>query len=360
MGKKSHKFIYVFIGIFIGIIICLAGEKAWIKFKDFSYEKNFSYVDSGVEKGLKALNIPVIKKEIKREGFLFQHKKVEEVLKIPLDYPLDKLPSQINKELSQNGIEVYKINENNLKDEYQILVNLGFKGKITHILRFILKKAKIALIIDDFGYSQGSTVDSFLKDIKAPFTIAIIPGTPYVNPIAKEAHKKGKEVMVHLPMQPKGKFKNSYKWIILEKMEDKEIEDIVNKAIEDVPYAVGLNNHMGSLITTQKKPMGAILKVVKRKSLYFLDSKTDTHSIALALAKEMGVKSTKREIFLDNEKDKDYIKKQIEKLIFIAGKKGEAVGTAHINPVTSQAIKESLSKLNNKKTQLVYASEVAN
>jgi len=359
MGKKSHKFIYMFIGIFIGIIICLVGIGI-VKFKNLSYEKNFSYVDSGVEKGLKALNLPVIKKEIKRGGFLLQYKKVEEELKIPLDYPLDKLPSRINKELSQNGIKVYKIKENNLKDEYQILVNLGFKGKNTHILRFVLKKAKIALIIDDFGYSQGSTVDSFLKDINAPLTISIIPGTPYVDSIAREAHKEGKEVMVHLPMQPKGKFKNNYKWIILEKMEDKEIENIVNKAIEDVPYAAGLNNHMGSLITTQKKPMEDVLKVVKRKRLYFLDSKTDANSIALALAKEMGVKSTKREVFLDNEKGENYIKKQLEKLIFIAGKRGEAVGTAHVNPVTAQVIKESLPKLNNKKMQLVYASEIVN
>ncbi|MEA1964751.1 MAG: divergent polysaccharide deacetylase family protein [Candidatus Aerophobetes bacterium] len=356
MGKKSRKLIY----IFIGIIICLLGIGVGIKLKNSSYEENFFYVDSNIEKGLKALNLPVIKKEIKKRGFLLRYKKAEEVLKIPLDYPLDKLPSRIDKELSGNRIKVYKIKENNLKDEYQILVNVGFKGKNTHKLKFILKKAKIALIIDDFGYSQGGNVDSFLKDINTPLTISIIPGTPYADLIARKAHEKGKEVMVHLPMQPKGKFKNNYKWIVLEKMEDKEIEDIVNKAIEDVPYAVGLNNHMGSLITTQKKPMEAVLKTVKRKKLYFLDSRTDTGSIALTLAKEMRVKSTKREVFLDNEKNKNYIKKQLEELISIAERKGEATGTAHIDPVTAQAIKESLSKLNNKKIQLVYASEIVN
>jgi len=354
--KKSHKLLYLII-VFFFFLLSLG---LYFHLKTSYYQRSFSEAEVNVERGIKKLNLSILEEKTEQKGFFPPYKQAKIVINIPFDYPLDKLPSEIYKVFSSKEIEVQEIKEQNLKDYYQILAVLSFKKRITHHLKFILKKVKIALLIDDFGYSKGKTVDFALKNLNIPLTISIIPGTPYAKVIAEEAHRNGKEVMVHLPMEPKGEFNNNYKWIIMGKTGEEEMERITKKAIEEIPYSVGLNNHMGSLVTERKKIMEFILQVVKEKKFYFIDSKTSLQSVAFPLAKEMKVKSAQRDIFLDNKKDNKYIEEQFEKLIFIAKKRGEAIGIAHINYVTIQSLKKITSQLENRKIQLVYVSELVN
>lgn len=354
--KKSHKFIY----IIIALILLAGGVGGFFQLESLYYKEKFSELDSKVEESLQTLGLPILSKKARKIGFFLKFPQVEEIIEVPFDYSLDDLPLKIKKIFSSKSLEIQQIQHQNLKDAYQILVTIGFGKKVTHILRFFLKKVKIALLIDDFGYSHGTTVNIFLKKLNIPLTISIIPGTPYDKLIAKEAHKNGKEITLHLPMQPKGNFNPQYKWIILSGMEKREIENITSEAIRDVPYCVGLNNHMGSLVTSKEKTMQPVLEVVKKKNLYFVDSRTTSDSIAFTLAKKMGIKSTYREIFLDNEKNNGYIKRQFQKLILIAKKRGKALGIAHSNLVTAQAISEIIQRLENRKIELVYVSEIVN
>ena len=354
MTKKSHKILY----LLIGLIICLVGIGSFFYLKISIYQKELSRIDSKVDEVVKALNFSLLNKRIKWVGPFPTYLQVRETLKIPFDYPLDKLPDQIQRELRRNSLKIHRIKRENLKDRYKIVVSLGFDERITHTLEFILQKLKIALLIDDFGYSHGKTVDFLLKELDLPFTISIIPGTPYAKSIAEEAHRNGKQVILHLPMEPQKNFVNRYRWIVLNRMSSEQISSMVKDAIKDVPYVVGLSNHMGSLVTTQEKPMRAVLQAVKAEGLYFVDSRTVSSSIAFPLAQKMGIKSTQRQVFLDNQKDSSYIESQFQTLISSAQKRGGALGIAHVDPITAEALKKILSRLEKRKIQLVYVSDI--
>lgn len=354
--RKSHKFIY----IIIALILFLGGVGGFFQLESLYYKEKFSQLDLKVKESLQTLGLPILSKKVGKIGFFPKFPQAEEIIEVPFDYSLDKLPQKIKKIFSSKSLKIQQIQDQNLKDAYQILVTVGFGKKVTHILRFFLKKVKIALLIDDFGYSQGTAVNIFLRELNVPLTISIIPGTPYDKLIAKEAHRNGKEVTLHLPMEPKGNFNNQYKWIILSGMKKEEIEKITKEAIRDIPYCVGMNNHMGSLVTSEEKTMQPLLEVIKKKNLYFVDSRTTPDSIAFALAKKMGIKSAYREVFLDNEKNNKYIKQQFQKLILIAKKRGEALGIAHSNLVTAHTLKEIIQQLENRKIELVYVSEIVN
>lgn len=356
MKKKSHKFLY----IAIIIVLCIIIAGLFLQLRISTYQNDFLQIDSKVKELTKTLNLPLIEEKEIRGRFFLPQLQQEKTLSIPFDYPLDKLLLQIQEELSLRLVKIHQLEEKDSKDQYQILAKVGSESRTTHTLRFILKKIKIALLIDDFGYSKGGVVDAFLEDLNIPFTISVIPGTPQAKSVAEQAHKSGKEVIIHLPMQPKGKFNPDYKWIILDKMSEEEIKSTMKEARKDIPYAVGLNNHMGSLITSEERPMRALLKAVKEEDLFFVDSRTSPDSIAFALAQEMGVKSTSRQVFLDNEKDIDYIKGQFQQLISSAKEKGKTLGMGHIDITTAQALKEIVASLDERKIELVYVSEIVN
>ena len=354
MAKKSHKIIY----LLIGLVIVLVGIGGFFYLRISIYQKELSRIDSKVDEAIQEFNFSLLNKRIKWVGPFPTYLQVQESLKIPFDYPLDRLPNQIKRKLSRNSLKIHGIKGENLKDHYKIVVNLGFDDRITHTLEFVLQKLKVALLIDDFGYSQGKTVDFLLKELDLPFTISIIPGTPYAKSIAEEAHRNGKEVILHLPMEPQKNFINRYRWIVLNRMSPEQISSLVKEAMEDVPHVAGLSNHMGSLITTQEKPMRAVLEAVKAERLYFVDSKTVSNSIAFPLAQRMGIKSTQRQVFLDNQKDSNYIESQFQQLISSAQKREKALGIAHVDPITAEALKKILSRLEKRKIQLVYVSDI--
>ncbi len=356
MKKKSHKFFY----IPIIIVLCIIITGLFLQLRISTYQNDFLQIDLKVKEFTKTLNLPLIEEKEIRGRFFLPELQQEKTLSIPFDYPLDKLLLQIQKELSLRLVRIHQLEEKNLKDQYQILVKVGSESRTTHTLRFILKKVKIALLIDDFGYSKGGVVDIFLEDLNIPLTISVIPGTPQAKSIAEQAYESGKEVIIHLPMQPKGKFNPDYEWMILDKMSEEEIKSTIKEARKDVPYAVGLNNHMGSLITSKERPMRALLKVLKEEDLFFVDSRTSRDSIAFALAQEMGVKFTSRQVFLDNEKDVDYIKGQFQQLISSAKEKGKTLGMGHVDIITAQALEEIVASLDERKIELVYVSEIVN
>jgi len=332
----------------------------FLQFRISTYQKEFSQLDLKVKELTKTLGLPLIEEKTKKGGFLLLYPCQEETLRIPFDYPLDKLSLRIQEGALLRAIKIHQIKKKNLKSHYQIIVEVGSEGRVTHTLKFVLKKVKIALLIDDFGYSKGSTVDIFLEDLDIPLTISVIPGTPQARFVAEQAHNNGKEVIIHLPMEAKGKFNPDYKWIVLERMNKEEIKSIIKEAAKDVPYAVGLNNHMGSLITTEERPMRALLEAVKEEGLFFIDSRTSPDSIAFPLAQKMGIKSTSRHVFLDNEKNIDYIKGQFQELISLAKTKSKTLGIGHINITTAQTLKEITASLDKRKIELVYVSEIVN
>jgi polysaccharide deacetylase 2 family uncharacterized protein YibQ len=353
-----NRIIKFFLVGIVGVIFILA-LTVFYQYRQLQYSRLFSRAESTVEAGVKDLEFEVLERKFKREGFFPPHQVVEVEIKIPLEYSLDGLIEKIKQKFTSSRVKILNLEEINLKDTYQIQTDLGFEKVLTHRLYFSLEKAKIALLIDDFGYVNDETLlNTFFREMDLPFTISIIPGTPFAREIAREAKSAGKQILVHLPMQPEGRFENRYKWIILEEMSRERVGEIVREAIEAIPYAEGLNNHMGSLVTAKENIMQPVLEVLKEKKMFFVDSKTSPRSIAYPLAQKLGVRSTFRSVFLDNEKKQTYIERQFKRLLLAAVKKGRALGLGHADFKTASVLAKLIKKCDNRKFNFVLVSEI--
>lgn len=216
---------------------------------------------------------------------------------------------------------------------------------------------RVAIIIDDLGGSFRPA-QAFM-DLGHPLTLSILPQLTFSKKIAEEAHRRGYEVLLHLPLEPYDyPEKNPGKGAILAKMSFLEVKQRFLEDLESVPYAVGLNNHMGSKLTEDAEVMKAILEEAKRRNLFFIDSLTTGRSIALGVARELGLPSEGRQVFLDNVAEKEYIKSQILLLAEAAKDRGSAIGIAHPHKATIEALREAIPEIQGQGVKLVLASEL--
>lgn len=215
---------------------------------------------------------------------------------------------------------------------------------------------KVAIIIDDIGYDP-KIVDQFLT-IDDPITFSILPFSPYQNRVIGQIRNKNREIMLHMPMEPMRFPKvNPGPGALLTTMPPRELTRHLNAAIKAIPGAVGVNNHMGSRLTTDSKQMRQILRILKQRGLFFIDSRTSSETISQGLAYRLKLPYGQRDIFLDNETSSRYIKNQLNKLIRHAVKNGEAVGIAHPYKETFRVLARELPKLK-QRVHIVPASDV--
>lgn len=220
-----------------------------------------------------------------------------------------------------------------------------------------VKKTRVAIVIDDMGTDMKKLRELVL--LGEPVTIAIMPNQRFSSQTAEEAHAKGLEVIMHLPMEPKDAGEhNPGTDALLTSMPLNDIKARVEEDLKTVPHASGINNHMGSKFTEQDAQMRAVLQVIKKNNMFFLDSKTSSNSIAGKLAKELGVKNMDRNVFLDNNRDVKYIKGQIAQAVAIAKKRGHAIAIGHPYPETIEALKESVSALEKDGVEIVRLSDL--
>ena len=216
---------------------------------------------------------------------------------------------------------------------------------------------QIVIIIDDLGYN-GKNYRSFLE-IGYPLTFAVLPALPYSEKIAKEARAKNREVLLHLPLEPQDyPAKNPGKGVLLDSMSEGELRKIFNQDLESVPGATGVNNHMGSRLTGETRPMMTLLSELKRRNLYFVDSLTTRGTVVTPLARELGVKVGTRDVFLDNYRDRAYIEGQLDSLAKVARNKGEAIGVGHPYSITASVLKDRLPRWEKEGIRVVSASRI--
>lgn len=169
---------------------------------------------------------------------------------------------------------------------------------------------KLAIVIDDFGNGMDGTTE--MMELPIHFTAAIMPFMPTTKQEAELLHKRGHEIIVHLPMEP---MRGKPEWLgpgaIMTNLSDEEIRARVEAAIKDVPYARGMNNHMGSKATADERVMRIVLSVVKEHGMFFLDSRTTYKTVVPKLAAELGVKLLSNQVFLDDVYTMQHIAKQI-------------------------------------------------
>ena len=199
--------------------------------------------------------------------------------------------------------------------------------------------SKVALIMDDMGYSLDAIYD--ILSLQEPITVAIIPFSPLSEQTAQIAHQSGLEILLHLPLESINDIEanNSIQGMISTDMSEQEIITTVERNLDQVPYISGVNNHMGSKVTPSETLMNIILQRLKQRDLFFVDSRTTGKSVAYDMALRLDIPTAQRHIFLDGELDEDYIKEKLIELFSLAQRRGEAIGICHPLPETFKVLK---------------------
>ena len=214
--------------------------------------------------------------------------------------------------------------------------------------------AEIVLIIDDLGF-DGQPLERVMA-LDPNINCSILPNGTRAGEFARTLHARGFEILCHLPMEPVGKAAPG-RGAILTSMGDEEISRLTRENVEAVPYALGVNNHMGSRATSDRRVMQSVLGALP-EGMYFIDSRTSGRSIAAEVARELNIRSATRHVFLDDEASERAVRRQIGELAAAAEKHGRAIGIGHPHAVTLRVLAEELPQLRARGFKLIRASEV--
>jgi uncharacterized protein len=219
------------------------------------------------------------------------------------------------------------------------------------------KTVQVAIVIDDLGQDLKQARE--IVALPAKLTFAIMPGLPQSKQVAELAKQHNHEVLLHLPMEYRNKNGKPAPGMLRSDMTPMEFLTTVSDDVESVPGADGINNHEGSALTENKEAMKFLMAELKARNLMFLDSFTSANSVAYTTAKEFGLKSGKRDVFLDNDSDNPAsIRKQLDELVDIARKNGSAIGIGHPHPVTIEELRKWLVETKGSGIEVVPVSRL--
>ncbi|HHF5565175.1 TPA: divergent polysaccharide deacetylase family protein [Haemophilus influenzae] len=207
---------------------------------------------------------------------------------------------------------------------------------------FSFAQSKLAIVIDDIGYH--SKEDAAIFAMPREISVAIIPAAPYARARNQEAKSQGRDILIHMPMQPVSAVKIEDGGLHLG-MSAAQVNDRVNTAKNIVRDAIGMNNHMGSAATADPQLMTYLMTALQEKHLFFLDSRTIGKSVAGKIAKEQGVRSLDRHIFLDDSNEFADVQRQFKAAIHYARKHGSAIAIGHPRQNTIAVLQAGLRNL---------------
>ncbi len=214
----------------------------------------------------------------------------------------------------------------------------------------------VSIILDDMGYRWQDGRRAV--DLDGALTYAVLPHAPYSRQLAERAHRRHKEIMLHLPMEsdagrrlgPGGLHSG---------MAEKDFKRRVFESLNAIPYVRGFNNHMGSRLTRNPIEMGWLMQAAMfRNDLYFVDSRTTAETVAEQEALRRGIVATRRDIFLDYAPTRAVVETQLDKLVQRARRKGHALAIGHPHPDTLAALERWLPTLAGQGIRLVPVSQL--
>ncbi len=214
----------------------------------------------------------------------------------------------------------------------------------------------VAIIIDDIGYDR-KMAEGFLE-LDVPLTFSVLPQGTFNHSIIDQALKKDVEIMLHLPMEP-GNYPsvNPGPGALLSSMKPDELIAQLNANLDRVPSVKGVNNHMGSKLTASSEQMRQIFTILKKRDLFFVDSRTTADTLCRPSAELLHLPFAERDVFIDHEQTHAFVRKQLKLLVKRAKRQGYAIGIAHPHPVTLEVLKEMLPDLK-KSVFFTHASKV--
>ena len=217
-------------------------------------------------------------------------------------------------------------------------------------------KGTICLVIDDFGFALNSDVQEFLL-LNENITAAIIPGTLYAESIGRYADSIGVETIIHMPMESHEDDDTEYAVSLNEKLNAVLVEERVRSAFEEVPNALGMNNHQGSKATENLQLMKELARTLKKMDKFFLDSFTNPESRGYITMRRYGVPTQLRQVFLDHVENPAEIKFNLDSLVILSHDMDIAVGIGHVKPMTLEVLAKELPRLESEGYRFIRLSQ---
>lgn len=216
---------------------------------------------------------------------------------------------------------------------------------------------RVAIVIDDFG--QDLKMAKRFLEIPLPITFAVLPHQRHSREIARLAHARGREVLLHVPMEPQGyPVVNPGRGALLLSMSDESIQKSLHTALDTSPYFKGVNNHMGSRFTENEPRMELVLGEIARRGMFFLDSHTTASSVAVPVAQKLLVPTGRRDIFLDHVQTEEFVRSQLNQLIARAKTTGSAIAIGHPYECTLKVLREDPERFSRERIAVVPCGEL--
>ncbi len=317
---------YLLLGFYY-VLIGFCGVGVWLKWDDVNYNKSvIDYSLHVYEEGFEAVSVSVPSpRSDRKESFL----------------------SKLARRTTPKPVLVTRPERNKRGQE-------AWQKYAATDVKVPEGNAKVVLVIDDLGIVKGATRE--MIDMDVPLTLSFLP---YASGIAKQvddAYSKGHDILVHIPMEPKGKADPGPHALLSSTSGRVQLENI-DYNLSQFSNFIGVNNHMGSQFTEDAEAVDRLLGVIKDKGLLVLDSKTTPNSQLENRAREKGIPVTNRDVFLDNERDHDYILGQLTKLEHMAKSNGTALAIGHPYSQTISALKQWIPTLKEKGITIVPISQ---
>jgi polysaccharide deacetylase 2 family uncharacterized protein YibQ len=280
---------------------------------------------------------------------------------VPTSLQLYDLYASISEHLEEEGAQVLKCTGDQQNEKIDLIV--GKNNKAGN--RFLLVWRPVhpamagvaAIIIDDFGYGYDNVVKEFILFPKA-ITLSVIPGLKESQQIAREAQLAQKEVLIHMPMEPLEEKYSDEGYTLLTGQDPGLVRLRIRRACADLPMAVGMNNHQGSKATADEELMKVALSEMKAAGKFFIDSRTNSKSVALSVARSLRLRAAENQVFLDVEDDEGFIAEQLKKMADLAASRGKVIAIGHVRKKTLSVLKSELPTLEARGIEFVFVSQV--
>ncbi len=276
---------------------------------------------------------------------------------------INRLSEIISKKI--NSLKPDAVSESVSVSKKRHIININILGLHTHriVLAPVFKKGQgtpglptVAFIIDDIGYDK-SLAQSFLT-LDIPVSLSVLPYAPYSKTIAGLILKNNGEMLLHLPMEPKGYPQvDPGKGALMSGMDRETIQQLIRDEIALLPGIKGINHHMGSLLSEDSTSMKFVMDEIKKYDLFYVDSRTSNKTAAYKIAKALGIPAAEKSLFIDNDLSEEMLKYQMDRLLGIARSKGKAIGIGHPHRQTYNILLK-YSELLSKNYNVVYVSNL--
>ncbi len=266
-----------------------------------------------------------------------------------------EVPEQETKDISDVISSLEPIVEAPVTEPLVVPDKIQPKQDIRFVAPSVSDVPKVVIIIDDMGVTLRSKL---VEVMDGPLTLSYLPYAKDLPERTTRARANGHELMVHMPMEPMNGSLDGGPRVLSSNLTRAEFESTLLWGLSQFQGYVGVNNHMGSRLTQDAEALGRMMKILRKKDVYFVDSKTISTSVAAEVARDNGIAYAKRDVFLDHEISKEFVRNALNKLETIAREKGFAIAIGHPHQETIEVLKEWIPTLDEKGIELVPASEV--